>query len=62
MIKKNLVLIGFVVLAISSAATAAPVALVPELPQDVHDLNGLARVAHHLGLLPVDSVDTASTY
>ncbi len=46
----------------SADASSAPVALVPEQPEDVHDLGGLAQVAGHLGLLPVDSADSPSTY
>lgn len=40
----------------------AQVALVPELPDDVHDLAGLLQVAAHLGVLPVDAAAAPSTY
>lgn len=48
--------------ATGSPGPAIPVALVPELPEDVHDLEGLMQVARHLGVLPVDGAADPSTY
>ena len=46
----------------SAERRAAAFALVPELPEDVHDLGSLTSVAQHLGVVAVDGDDLGSTY
>jgi len=46
----------------SAERRAAAFALVPELPEDVHDLRSLTSVARHLGVIAVDGNDPGSTY
>ena len=46
----------------SAERRAAAFALVPELPEDVHDLRSLTSVAQHLGVVAVDGDDLGSTY